>query len=71
MGMPILLLLLAAGVFVYFFWRARRSSLTRDCRWRQRRSEGGWACAYCGATSAGLDMPKLCLRPDSDMKTGR
>ncbi|MDX1742810.1 MAG: hypothetical protein R3186_04345 [Ruegeria sp.] len=59
--MPILLLLLAAGVFAYFFWRSRTSSLTRDCRWRQHRKEGVWKCAYCGAQQKGEDAPTICL----------
>ena len=60
--MPLLLLALVLGVFVYFVWRAKTSSLTRDCRWRQNRSDGLWRCAYCGAEKAGEDMPRQCLR---------
>ncbi|MTI03077.1 hypothetical protein E1297_44435 [Roseibium sp. RKSG952] len=60
--MPLLLLLLAAGVFAYFFWRSRTSSLTRDCRWRQHRKEGSWMCAYCGAVSHSDTEPTSCLK---------
>jgi len=60
--MPILLLILAAGVFAYFVWRSRTSSLTRDCRWRQHRKEGYWACAYCGAQHQGAEAPTTCLK---------
>ncbi|WP_170327169.1 hypothetical protein [Ruegeria arenilitoris] len=60
--MPILFLLLAAGVFAYFIWRSRTSSLTRDCRWRQHRKEGVWICAYCGARQEGVTSPTTCLQ---------
>ncbi|WP_085822901.1 hypothetical protein [Ruegeria meonggei] len=59
--MPVLLLLLLVGVFAYFAWRARTSSLTRDCRWRQHRKEGFWTCTYCGAQQKGEDAPTQCL----------
>ncbi len=60
--MPVLLLLLGLAVFAYFFWRSRTTSLTRDCRWREHRSEGLWRCSACGAEQKGLDEPKACLR---------
>ncbi|KIC40032.1 hypothetical protein RA27_14395 [Ruegeria sp. ANG-R] len=60
--MPILLLLLAAGVFAYFLWRSRTSSLTRECRWRQHRKEGDWRCVFCGAVSQSDAEPTQCLK---------
>ncbi|WP_082637183.1 hypothetical protein [Ruegeria atlantica] len=60
--MPILLLILAGGVFAYFLWRSRTSSLSRDCRWRQHRKEGVWVCAFCGAQQQGGDAPTQCLK---------
>jgi len=47
--MPILLLLLLMGVFAYFIYRRKTTSLTRDCRWRQERSQNRWRCNNCGA----------------------
>ncbi|EEE38537.1 hypothetical protein RKLH11_2379 [Rhodobacteraceae bacterium KLH11] len=63
--MPVLLLLLVIGVFTYFIWRSRTSSLTRDCRWRQDRKEGLWRCAFCGAVSESEGAPKNCLKDQS------
>lgn len=60
--MPLFLLILALGVLAYFIWRARTSSLTRDCRWRQNRTEGTWTCAFCGAKQVGEATPRHCLR---------
>ena len=50
--MPILLLILLAGVFAYFIWRHTTSSLTRNCRWRAERSKGQWRCTFCGAAAS-------------------
>ncbi|HCE69913.1 MAG TPA: hypothetical protein DET67_01175 [Ruegeria sp.] len=59
--MPVLLLILALGVFAYFFWRARSTTLSRNCRWRLDRRRGDWACAYCGGRMAGpVDKPPTC-----------
>ncbi|WP_271948413.1 hypothetical protein [Ruegeria faecimaris] len=60
--MPVFLLLLAAAVFAYFLWRARTSSLTRECRWRQHRKEGQWVCSFCCAQTDGAESPKQCLK---------
>ncbi|WP_425078936.1 hypothetical protein [Ruegeria denitrificans] len=60
--MPVLLLLLATGVFAYFLWRSHHSGLTRDCRWRQDKSHGIWRCSFCGAEITALDQPLRCLR---------
>ena len=68
--MPVLLLILAVGVFGYLWWQWRTTTLTRTCRWRLDRSvgPGHYACAACGAV---CDMPigkapRDCLRPPSD-----
>ena len=66
--MPILLILLAAAVFVFAWISRRNSTLTRTCRWRLDRSAGAnsYRCASCGAV---CDLPKgtqprHCLRQD-------
>ena len=61
--MPLLLILLAIGVFVYAWWSRRGKTLTRDCRWRLDRPAGPdiYRCAACGAVCEG--PPKDCLRP--------
>jgi LSD1 subclass zinc finger protein len=64
--MPILLLLLGLGVFVYLWWVRRDSRLTRACRWRLDRGAGAhrFRCAACGAvtTTAEGGLPRDCLR---------
>ncbi|KAE9632700.1 hypothetical protein [Parasedimentitalea maritima] len=60
--MPILLLLLLAGVLGYFVWRHKTSTLTRNCRWRQDKRMGEWRCTFCGARDPGEDSPRECLR---------
>lgn len=60
--MPVLILLLLVGVFGYFVWRRKTSTLTRHCRWRQQRSKGQWHCQNCGALQLGLAEPRDCLR---------
>ncbi|RID92509.1 hypothetical protein D2N39_07660 [Gemmobacter lutimaris] len=62
--MPLLLLLLAVGVFGYMWLSRRNSTLTRQCRWREHRAEGLWRCAACGATcQPAKGAPRDCLRP--------
>jgi hypothetical protein len=61
--MPVLLLLLLLGVVAYFIWRARTTTLTRDCRWRRVSAQGAWRCAYCGATCESAQTPVDCLKP--------
>lgn len=61
--MPVLLLLLLAGVFAYFLWRRHATSLTRNCRWRQQRAQGQWRCSYCGAAEPGEAAPRICRDP--------
>ncbi|MCB1364354.1 MAG: hypothetical protein KDK02_09540 [Rhodobacteraceae bacterium] len=61
--MPVLLIVLALGVFAYLYWRHRSTTLTRDCRWRQDRRRGIWRCAFCGAQKPGTQAPRVCLRP--------
>lgn len=68
--MPVLLILLAVGVFVWLWFARRGSTLTRTCRWRLDRSVGPThhVCAACGAT---CDLPegrtpRDCLRPQKD-----
>ncbi|GGH38759.1 hypothetical protein SAMN05444007_11139 [Cribrihabitans marinus] len=56
----VVLVILAIGVLAYFIWRARTSSLTRACRWRQDKAAQQWRCAYCGAVQPGLDPPRAC-----------
>ena len=60
--MPVLLLLLLLGVIAYFVWRARTTTLTRDCRWRQVSREGDWQCNFCGAHTQAQKMPTDCLK---------
>lgn len=65
--MPVLLLLLLAGVLAYLWINRRGTTLTRDCRWRQDRStgdEGRFSCAFCGArvTLPKGKTPRVCLR---------
>ena len=60
--MPLLLLLLALAVLAYFIIRARTTTLTRDCRWRQDRARDCWRCAFCGAETKGDASPRDCLR---------
>lgn len=64
--MPLLLLLLLAGVLLFAWASRRNSTLTRACRWRLDRARGAghWRCAACGAE---CDLPpgaepRHCLR---------
>jgi len=61
--MPLLLLLLAVSVYLYLWLSRRKSTLTRNCRWRLDRREAPdfWRCAACGATARGRE-PRDCLR---------
>lgn len=61
--MPVLLILLAVSVFLYLWLTRRKSTLTRNCRWRLDRSVApdNWHCVACGATARGAE-PKDCLR---------
>ncbi len=61
--MFLLLPLLALAVLLYLWLSRRGSTLTRQCRWREQRSEGLWRCAACGATCR-IDKgsPRHCLR---------
>ena len=61
--MPVLVLLLLTGVLIYFVWRDRTSTLTRNCRWRQQRSLDCWRCSACGAVQPGAASPKGCADP--------
>ena len=61
--MPVLLLLLLLGVLAYFVWRARTTTLTRDCRWRRVSADGHWRCAYCGAGCQSDQTPVDCQKP--------
>ena len=58
-----LFVLLALGVFGYFWWRWTRTTLTRECRWREDRSAGLWRCAFCGAETESAGSPRVCLKP--------
>jgi LSD1 subclass zinc finger protein len=64
---PLLLILLGLGVLAYLWWRWRRTTLTRECRWRLDRTKGAghWRCAACGAVAdlAPGEEPKRCLGP--------
>ena len=68
--MPILLILLAAGVFGWMWFARRGSTLTRTCRWRLDRSvgPGHYACSACGAVCdvAEGKVPRDCLRPPAE-----
>ncbi|MDE4174746.1 hypothetical protein PXK01_11315 [Phaeobacter sp. PT47_59] len=68
--MPILLLILLAGVLAYFIWRNRTSTLTRHCRWRAERSKGQWRCTSCGAVQPGEAQPRHCLNPAGSRRGG-
>ncbi|WP_135449175.1 MULTISPECIES: hypothetical protein [Tabrizicola] len=61
--MPLILLILAVGVYLYLWHRWRTTTLTRDCRWRQDRrvAPDYWRCVVCGAEARGRE-PKDCLR---------
>lgn len=61
--MPILLLILAVGVYLYLWHQWRTTTLTRDCRWRLDRSVAPdfWHCAVCKAEARGAE-PRDCLR---------
>jgi hypothetical protein len=63
---PILLLILLAGVLAYLVWRWRTTTLTRACRWRLDRTggPGHWRCAACGAETDLPDggTPRDCLK---------
>jgi len=65
--MPILLLILLIGVFLYLWIDRRGATLTRACRWRLDRTLGehAYRCAACGATATTTDRrgPRQCLRP--------
>ena len=61
--MPVLLLLLLLGVVAYFIWRARTTTLTRDCRWRRVSAKGDWRCAFCGAARQSDRAPTDCHKP--------
>ncbi|MBE1297282.1 hypothetical protein [Phycobacter azelaicus] len=69
--MPILLLILLAGVFAYFIWRRSTSTLSRNCRWRAERSKRQWRCTYCGAVQPGEAQPRHCLNPARSGRAGR
>ena len=66
--MPILVLLLLLGVFLYLWLSRRGSTLTRHCRWRLDRRTGPdtWRCAACGAVTEGQGgkSPRHCQRPE-------
>jgi hypothetical protein len=69
--MPLLLLFLLVGVFVYLWINRRGSTLTRDCRWREDRSAGDaghFTCVFCGAKVTLLKgkTPRACLRKLSE-----
>ncbi|MGR3760430.1 hypothetical protein ACUXV3_09925 [Roseobacteraceae bacterium NS-SX3] len=59
----VIILILAVGVFCYFAWRHHATALTRNCRWRQQRSEGCWRCSFCGAVEPGDVQPRICRDP--------
>lgn len=65
--MPILVLLLLAGVFLYLWLSRRGSTLTRHCLWRLDRTVGPetWRCAVCGAVTKVPKgkTPRHCLPP--------
>ncbi|NHB75426.1 hypothetical protein [Rhodobacter calidifons] len=61
--MPILLLVLGVGVYLFLWHQWRTTTLTRDCRWRldRRVAPDFWRCAVCGAEALGAE-PRECLR---------
>ena len=60
-AVAVALVILGVGTFAYLWWRWRTTTLTRDCRWREDRAEGGWRCAFCGARAA-KGPPRVCLK---------
>jgi hypothetical protein len=49
--------------FAWQYWRWTRTSLTRDCRWREDRPRGEWVCASCGGRRPDDGRaPRVCLR---------
>ncbi|WP_424985930.1 hypothetical protein [Microbulbifer sp. S227A] len=63
--MLILLVFLLVGVVVYFVWRARNTTLTRQCRWRADRSVAAdyYRCLACGGEirTGGGHEPRTCV----------
>lgn len=66
--MPLVLLGLIA-VFVFAWFARRHSTLSRNCRWREDRSQAVdgaqvFRCAFCGAqcTLPAGQVPRRCLR---------
>ena len=64
---------LVIAVFVAMWWARRGSTLTRDCRWREDRSQAkpGMSHYRCMACGAHLDQPdgkepRQCRRPVAD-----
>lgn len=58
--MPVILIVLLFGVVAYLYWKRTTTTLTRNCRWRENRRDGSWACVYCGASVEGGTAPKEC-----------
>ncbi|MFD3190932.1 hypothetical protein ACFMPD_11735 [Sedimentitalea sp. HM32M-2] len=63
--MPVLLLVLLLGVLAYLYWKHRTSTLSRNCRWRADRTEGGdaYRCVSCGGRTRTEDgrPPRYCI----------
>ncbi|SER82481.1 hypothetical protein SAMN04490244_103130 [Tranquillimonas rosea] len=58
------LIVLAVGAYAWLYWRWSRTTLTRNCRWREDRRNGIWVCDFCGATTEtdNNKRPRACLR---------
>jgi hypothetical protein len=62
--MPILLLTLLFGTLAYPWWKRTATTLTRNCRWREDRAAGEWACSYRNARLKADRSPTTCENPD-------
>ncbi len=60
-AMPLLLIVLAVGVFAYFWWRWRFYHADGSAG-GDRRARRGCSCAFCGAEQRSEGPPRACLK---------